>query len=310
MNISQWRRKVIARDGHTCRAHQCGETGNLHVHHIKPCAKYPDFATELDNGITLCGNCHSRLKGKEESTNLKTIICDRQITDQLKGLNDKFCRYLAELLRSDDPESRGDAVFQLLSQLQVYPDSLNQFLPVIQGLIDRADGLDGNFAEQIMREFLKRNSSKPALQMARQCETDALVYMKSGRDYLRSSDYDLAIANFDKAIALNPNHDSYYIRGEAYYYKREYARAIEDFTIAIQFNPIHTAVYRNRANAYYNIGDYDRCITDCTKAIEMDSNYAGAYHTRGKAYDKKGDRTRSRVDFKTVKQLQNVIIRN
>ena len=36
--------------------------------------KYPEFATELDNGITLCGNHHALLQGKEESTNLQTII--------------------------------------------------------------------------------------------------------------------------------------------------------------------------------------------------------------------------------------------
>ena len=65
----QWKREVKRRDGDACRA--CGETINLHVHHIKPRSIYPELALELDNGIALCGNCHARLKGKEESTNLK-----------------------------------------------------------------------------------------------------------------------------------------------------------------------------------------------------------------------------------------------
>ena len=297
----QWTREVKKRDGNTCRV--CGETINLHAHHIKPRSRYPELALELDNGITLCGNCHARLKGKEENTNLKTIIYDRQITDQLRQLNDKFCRYLT-LLISEDPKRSVDAVFQLLNHLQVYPDSLNQFLPLIRDFIERAGGGDENIAKRIMLEFLKRNSSQLALQMGRQYETDALVYMKHGRDYLKNSDYDRAIANFDKAIELNPNHASYYARGEAHYKNKNYDRAIEDFTIAIKFNPSHASAYRNRAGAYYNRGEYDRAITDCTKVIELDSNYAAAYYIRGRAYDKKGDIIRSNADFDIVTQLQ------
>ena len=261
----QWKREVKQRDGDACRV--CRETINLHVHHIRPRSKYPDFSTELDNGITLCGNCHARLKGKEESTNLKAIIYDRQITNQLRRLNDKFCHYLDELLRSDDPERRGDAVFQLLNHLHIYPNSLDQFLPLIQGFIGRADGLNGNLAERIMLEFLKRNLSEPASQVG--CQYD--VYIKRGRDCLKNSNYTHAIANFDKAIELNPSHAS---------------------------------AYCNRAGAYYNFRDYDRAISDCTKAIELDSNYATAYNIRGKAYYEKGDSTRASADFDTVKQLQ------
>ena len=303
MNISQWKTKVKERDDYTCRAYRCTETGNLHVHHIKPQSKYPDFATEIDNGITLCGNCHTRLKGKEESTNLKTFIYDRQITDQLRRLNDKFCRYLT-LLISEDPKRSVDAVFRLLNHLHIYPASLNQFLPLIRDFIERADGGDKNIAKRIMLEFLNGNSSQVALELAGNYQDDALVYIKRGRHCLKNRDYERAIANFDKAIGLNPNHDSYYNRGEAYYKNGNYARAIADFTKAIGFNPSDASVYRNRAGAYYNKGDYARAITDCTKVIELDSNYAAAYYIRGKAYDKKGDSIRSNADFDTVTQLQ------
>ncbi|MYE91123.1 HNH endonuclease [Candidatus Poribacteria bacterium] len=83
----RWKREVKQRDGNACRI--CGVQRNIHVHHIKPFKKYPEFATELDNGITLCGNCHTLFKDKEESTNLQTIIeavsgqPDKQIADQL-----------------------------------------------------------------------------------------------------------------------------------------------------------------------------------------------------------------------------------
>ena len=138
----QWRQEVKQRDGDACRV--CGVHLNLHIHHIKPLEKYPDFATEIDNGITLCGNCHALLRGKEESTNLQTIIeavtkkPDIQTADQLKQLNDKFCAYLEPLLKSSNSNTRNNAVYQLFVQLQIYPDSLDQFLSLIQYLLDQA----------------------------------------------------------------------------------------------------------------------------------------------------------------------------
>ena len=150
----QWTREVKKRDGNTCR--QCGVTINPHAHHIKPRNKYPELEWELDNGITLCGNHHTHLNGKEESINLKVIIPDEQTVEQLKRLNDIFCDYL--LLKLDNPDKRNEVAFQLFGHLQIYPDSLDQFIPVIQRFLDE-NRLDAGLAEQMMVEFLRCNSN-------------------------------------------------------------------------------------------------------------------------------------------------------
>ena len=160
----QWKRSVKQRDRNSCRV--CSETVNLHAHHIRPLEQYPDFATELDNGITLCGNCHTRLRGKEESTNLRTIIPDTLTADQLRRLNGKFCDYL--LSKLDDPDERNKVALQLFGQLQIYPDSLDQFLPLIQHFLNRENGADQGLAEQMIVEFLKDNSSGAASQVVRE----------------------------------------------------------------------------------------------------------------------------------------------
>ena len=161
----QWQRAVKQRDGNACRV--CGVNLNLHTHHIKPLDTYPDFAIEPDNGITLCGNHHTALRGKEESTNLTTILTDEQTAEQLKRLNSKFGAYL--LPKLDNPDERNKVALQLLGQLQIYPDSFDQFLPLIQHLLNRENGTDEGLAEQMVVEFLSNQSGR-ALQVVREYE--------------------------------------------------------------------------------------------------------------------------------------------
>lgn len=56
--VKEWRRKVFERDDYTCQ--ECGEKGGkIHAHHIEPWSEEPSKRLEIDNGITLCIECHS-----------------------------------------------------------------------------------------------------------------------------------------------------------------------------------------------------------------------------------------------------------
>jgi hypothetical protein len=84
-----WRNLVYERDGFTCQI--CGLIGNkLNCHHIEMFSdivkeyelkEYDDYINcgklwDLNNGITLCKNCHISIKGKEKELekNFKKII--------------------------------------------------------------------------------------------------------------------------------------------------------------------------------------------------------------------------------------------
>ena len=57
IEFREWRQSVFARDNFTCR--ECGiRGGDLESHHIKSFAQYPELRFEVDNGLTLCVDCH------------------------------------------------------------------------------------------------------------------------------------------------------------------------------------------------------------------------------------------------------------
>ncbi len=57
-----WRKAVFERDNYTCQC--CGEkekvSGKLEADHIKPLAYFPELRFAIDNGRTLCRECHKK----------------------------------------------------------------------------------------------------------------------------------------------------------------------------------------------------------------------------------------------------------
>jgi len=58
----RWINAVLARDNFRCR--HCGATQNLHAHHIIPFSENQFLGLDIDNGITLCVYCHSKVHGR------------------------------------------------------------------------------------------------------------------------------------------------------------------------------------------------------------------------------------------------------
>jgi tetratricopeptide (TPR) repeat protein len=132
---------------------------------------------------------------------------------------------------------------------------------------------------------------------------------KAGKTAYQEGNYDKAIKLYTKAIAsgeLSREDLSkvYNNRGEAWDDRGDSDKAIADYTKAIEINPQYISAYYNRGVAWYDKGDYDKAIVDYTKAIEIDPKFALAYQNRGHAWEKKGDSDKAIADYKKAVELQ------
>ena len=139
-----------------------------------------------------------------------------------------------------------------------------------------------------------------------------MAYANRGMTYGLMKQYDKAIEDCEKALALLPG-DSYvqgvldtarenkgkieaytrqieanpddveaiFSRGYKYFERKMYDEAVADFTKAIEVTPDDPDAYNNRGLCYYYKGDYDKAIEDYTHALELASGDLRLYNNRG-----------------------------
>ncbi len=59
--LKTWSRVIKNLDNYMCKL--CDSKMKLSAHHIRPKHGFPKLALDLDNGITLCEDCHSEVHG-------------------------------------------------------------------------------------------------------------------------------------------------------------------------------------------------------------------------------------------------------
>lgn len=123
-------------------------------------------------------------------------------------------------------------------------------------------------------------------------------YFEQAVAKMRSGAYQEAIADFDRAIEIDPkNMGSYSNRGHCKESIGDYDGAILDWELAIELNPNDFGQYVNRAVTREAIGDYAGVIDDCTRAIELDPTYNIAHTLRGHARSEMGDYEGAIIDY-------------
>ena len=124
------------------------------------------------------------------------------------------------------------------------------------------------------------------------------AYNNRGKAKYKLGQHNAAIADYDIAIQLKPDHaDAYNNRGKAKYKFKRYFAAITDYNITIRLKPDHADAYNNRGNVKHNLGQYDAAITDYNITIRLKPDHAEAYNSRGNAKHSLGQYDAAIADY-------------
>lgn len=132
----------------------------------------------------------------------------------------------------------------------------------------------------------------------------ARIYGKRGMAYFSRSEYQRAIADFDRALALDPAYASaYLLRGIAFSSLNEYQNAIENFDRALAPDSRNTFAYAHRAIAYRKLKNYEQAIADFDYALLLDPQPGGAYILRSLTYEEFDEARLGLGDFDYMLEL-------
>ncbi len=123
-------------------------------------------------------------------------------------------------------------------------------------------------------------------------------YVKRGWASANKGEDDKAIADYTKALAIDPkNVNSYISRGAVWHAKGEDDKAIADYTKALAIDPKNVNSYINRGNAWHAKGEHDKAIADYTKALAIDPKNVNSYISRGAVWHAKGEYGKAITDY-------------
>jgi len=132
----------------------------------------------------------------------------------------------------------------------------------------------------------------------------ARIYGQRGMAYFSHNEYQRAIHDFDRALALDPSYASaYLLRGIAYSSLSEYQRAIENFDPALALDTRNTFTYAHRAIAYRKLKNYEQAIADFDRALLLDPQLEGLSILRSLTYEEFDEAHRGLGDFDYILEL-------
>ena len=139
------------------------------------------------------------------------------------------------------------------------------------------------------------------LALAPSCERssrDAEALTSAGVTHLQMQEYDRAIRDFDRALALHPGLVvAWRNRALAHRGKEDYERALGDYEQAMVFAPNDARLLTERGATYVMLGDYQKAVRDFDRAIALRPDLAPAIEHRGRVHFYLGNFAQSAADL-------------
>jgi tetratricopeptide (TPR) repeat protein len=143
----------------------------------------------------------------------------------------------------------------------------------------------------------KEAPAKPAT-TAEAGEGEARIHTTSGQALARSGKTEEALAEYDKAIALDPHYaEALYSRGLLYQTQRQHQLAIADFSSANGLTPQRAEPLLARAISYLAMDKLNEAAADLDEASQADPQNAQIWTSRGIAYERLGDKAKAAASY-------------
>ena len=124
--------------------------------------------------------------------------------------------------------------------------------------------------------------------------TDAPASTARGQALARSGKPLEALAEFDRAITIDPHHaEALYSRGLLHQNQKQHLRAIDDLTSANGLTPQRAEPLLARAISYLALDMIKEAAADLDEAAQADPQNAQIWTTRGLAYERLGDKAKA-----------------
>lgn len=133
---------------------------------------------------------------------------------------------------------------------------------------------------------------------------EAIAHFNRGINYTQQEKLALAIAEYTRAIELDPNYAlAYNNRADIYYQQQKHDLALADWNRAIEIDPLLAVAYINRGSLYYLQKKNDLALADFNTTIDLDPRFAEAYFIRGAIYYSRKETEKAIADLTTAAEL-------
>ncbi|MFJ5923990.1 tetratricopeptide repeat protein [Kitasatospora sp. NPDC092948] len=113
----------------------------------------------------------------------------------------------------------------------------------------------------------------------------AVAHRLRGIGHHREQQHDLALADFDRSVTLDPDRpEALHSRGRALIGEERYEEALADLGRAVELDPDYAVAFATRGNAFRLMGRHQEALADLDRAVELDSSHSWAFARRGDTY--------------------------
>ena len=131
------------------------------------------------------------------------------------------------------------------------------------------------------------------------------AHNKRGLIYLGRGQDKLALADFDATLKLAPDYaNAYENRGFLFHKNKQWASAMRDYDQAVSIDPYAENVYSNRGSLHLSMGNYGLALADFNRAIEIDPAVADFYKNRATVYYARKERELAQNDLQYALYLE------